>query len=401
MPTITELIELNSLAKVEGGKYERKRYSFGSISRREGRHFTGIVGPRGVGKTIILKQIASADKGSFYISLDTLAGENLFEIVKKLHMDLHFETFLLDEVHFVRDFDGQLKKIFDFLDVRVVFTSSVALVMLRSAYDLSRRIRLVPLLPFSFREYLWFKTGTEVAPLLLENLIEGDYSPNYTRHAFLFDDYLAGGNMPFSLEEPDPLPLLKNVRDTILSKDIPGVASLRTEEIDLIRKTLDFIGRSEVDGINYSSISRNIGITKYKAEAYLQLLEQTYVVTRVFPAGTNVLKEPKVLMTPPFRLLYRGSCREAIGGLREDFVAAMLTLSEIPFYYLKSTRGAKTPDYFFTFQGEKIVFEVGGRGKGREQFKGVKANRKVVFSHTDDLDGGAGRRPLFLLGMLS
>lgn len=51
--------------------------------------------------------------------------------------------------------------------------------------------------------------------------------------------------------------------------------------------------------------------------------------------------------------------------------------------------------------GKKIVFEIGGKGKGREQFKGVKVDRKVIFAHTDDLDGGSGRRPLFLLGMLA
>jgi len=49
-------------------------------------------------------------------------------------------------------------------------------------------------------------------------------------------------------------------------------------------------------------------------------------------------------------------------------------------------------------QQGSIVLEVGGKGKGRSQFKGIKVNRKLIFSHgnvVDDL-----RRPLFLLGYL-
>ena len=62
---------------------------------------------------------------------------------------------------------------------------------------------------------------------------------------------------------------------------------------------------SGVDGINYSSLSNNLGITKYKAEQYLSLLENAFIVQRLFPAGTNVMKESKVLMTPPVRLLHK------------------------------------------------------------------------------------------------
>ena len=253
---------------------------------------------------------------------------------------MQFELFLLDEVHFIKDFDGQLKKIHDFLTVRIVFTSSVALAMLQSAHDLSRRVRLRSLFPFSFREYLGFKIGEEFPAVSMQDIIDGQWPKEIFRHAYLFDDYLKGGIMPFSLEEPEPLPLLENILAKILQSDIPRVARIRVDEIDLIRKMLAFIGRSDVNGINYSSVSRNLGITKYKAESYIRLMEQAFVLHQVFPKGTNVLKEPKVLMTVPYRLLFR-PYEEAFGALREDFFATMLTASGIPFHYLKSTRGSK------------------------------------------------------------
>jgi hypothetical protein len=40
-----------------------------------------------------------------------------------------------------------------------------------------------------------------------------------------------------------------------------------------------------------------------------------------------------------------------------------------------------------------------GRGKGREQFKGVKIDRKLVFAHSPAPE--RHRLPLFLLGYLS
>jgi len=46
---------------------------------------------------------------------------------------------------------------------------------------------------------------------------------------------------------------------------------------------LRFIGRSVVDGINYSCLSRNLGITKYKAEQYVGGLEQALFCNGFIP----------------------------------------------------------------------------------------------------------------------
>ena len=54
---------------------------------------------------------------------------------------------------------------------------------------------------------------------------------------------------------------------------------------------------------------------------------------------------------------------------------------ERPFAYAKSTRGSKTPDFLIDIDGESIVVEVGGRGKGRSQFKGIEYARKTVLFH--------------------
>jgi len=61
-------------------------------------------------------------------------------------------------------------------------------------------------------------------------------------------------------------------------------------------------------------------------------------------------------------------------------------------------RGQKTPDYIIRDRKD-IVFEVGGKGKGRSQFKGVDVQKKIIFS--DGYDAVGARRPLFLAGLIS
>ena len=395
---ISYLLELDHLARQEGKRYRRRRVLYQALQQElRGRHFVGIVGPRGAGKTVLLRQLLAEREDAFYISVDTITSGDLFQIAAHLQRTLKIGLLLLDEIHFHKDYDAQLKKIYDSLGIKVVFTSSVALAIARSAHDLSRRVRVLNLPLFSLREYIYFKHETLLPPLGFADIAEGNWTGEHLRYGYLFDEYLRGGILPFALDEPDPLPLLANILKKIIVRDIPQVTSLRVEELPLIEKMLKFIGKSSVDGINYSSISRNIGITKYKAESYLKILSQAMVTLVIFPKGTGVMREPKVLLTPPLRLLY-DDYEYVLGGLREDFLAGMLSGAAVEFHYLKSTRGSKTPDFLVRDKRGDIVLEVGGRGKGRSQFKGIRVERKIILAHGEEIDDV--RRPLFLLGYL-
>ncbi len=396
---MARLIELHELAKAEGRRYPQKRNLFEALRHESGRHLTGIVGPRGAGKTVLLKQLAAVNADAFYLSLDVLDRDaDVFALVRALTGPMKFRTLLLDEVHFLREPAALLKQLYDFAGVRVAFTSSVALAMHTSAHDLSRRVRLRPLHAFSYREYLRFAEGLDLPALDIRALAGRRWTPDHARAGHRFDSYLRGGILPFALDEPDPMPLLAGILDKVILRDVPSVLRLAVDELDTLKRLVAFVGRSAVEGINYSTLSRNLGITKYKAQQYVGCLEQAFVLRPVFPAGTNVLREPKVLLAPPVRLLYRG-WEDAVGGLREDFLAEAFVQAGVPFHYLKSTRGEKTPDYVVDVDGAKTVFEVGGRGKGRSQFKGVAAAHKVILAHTDVANEDAV--PLFLAGFLA
>jgi hypothetical protein len=46
-----------------------------------------------------------------------------------------------------------------------------------------------------------------------------------------------------------------------------------------------------------------------------------------------------------------------------------------------------------------VAFEIGGKGKGRSQFKGIQADRKIVMA--EDSRPAADRMPLHLAGFLA
>ena len=397
--SINELQALDALARAESKRFPIHRDVFIALRKEQGKRFVGIVGPRGVGKTVILKQWAMETDRSFYGSVDTFKDVTLFELAKVLFEKQGIRTLLLDEIHFLPDFDGELKKIFDFLpDVHVVFTSSVALALQQSAFDLSRRVRLIQVLPFSFREYVRFKEGVGLTGLMLDDVGHGNWTPEHTRYGYLFDEYLKGGLYPFALTEPDPLSELRSILDTVLQRDIPSVAKVTYQDVALIGKVLTFIGRSAVDGVNPTTIAKNLGITRYKAVEYVDLLSKAFILIQVDPKGTNVLREPKILMQIPYRLLYR-SWDDAIGAVREDFFATAMSMAEMPFHYLKSTTGRKTPDFWLTTESGDWVVEIGGPGKGRTQFKGMCVKRKMVLAH--DTESRRDAAPLFMAGYLA
>ncbi len=397
---ISNIIELNNLSLENVKVFTKKRFIFDQMvddTKNQARHFTGIIGARGSGKTILLKQLNFICDQSFYISLDTLEGD-LFEVFQKLHQDLGVKIFLLDEVHFYPGFEGVLKKIYDFLDVKIIFTSSVALSMRESAYDLSRRVLLRIMYPFSFREFLYFTKDISRETVSFKDIIDNTFDKEWLRFFPDFQKYMEGGIMPFALQEPNPVSVLENVLATVIYKDIARVSNFGMDELDKISKVVSFIGKSAVDGINYTSLSQNISITKFKAEQYIDLLEKSFIIHRIFPKGTNIMKEPKILMALPYRLLYsdRDIC---LGGLREDFFVEAMKMRGREIFYLKNRRGAKTPDFLCQCGDTQVICEVGGKTKGAQQFKGIDMKDKVIFS--DGIVSQGKKRPLMILGVIN
>ena len=82
--------------------------------------------------------------------------------------------------------------IYDFLNIDLIFTSSVSISLFESSYDLSRRVKILKMYPFSFREYIYFKENTLLDPLTLSDIYNENFKPEYLRYGYLFKEYITG-----------------------------------------------------------------------------------------------------------------------------------------------------------------------------------------------------------------
>ena len=124
---IDNIIELHKQAIEKNKQYSKRRFIAEELLNDSGKHFVGLIGARGVGKSVLFKQIAALKEDAIYISVDSAEIENLYELIKTLTEFYKYKVFFLDEIHFYKEYEKALKTIYDFLDVKIFFTSSVSL----------------------------------------------------------------------------------------------------------------------------------------------------------------------------------------------------------------------------------------------------------------------------------
>ena len=116
--------------KIENIEY--KRYFFNLIDFNE--KLIGLIGARGIGKTTFLLQYLKSpkieDEKKLYFSVDSIIASNmkLFEIAENFY-NIGGKVLVIDEIHKYRDFEAELKEIYDFLDIKVIFSGSSAIVL--------------------------------------------------------------------------------------------------------------------------------------------------------------------------------------------------------------------------------------------------------------------------------
>ncbi len=394
---LQKLVQLQNDYRQQGKRFSFQRFLFKELKEKEVKlpHITGISGLRGSGKTVLLLQLLNALPQSFYISLDTVEEADLFVLAQELVKRYRISTLLLDEVHYLPRWALYLKQIYDILKLKLFFTSSVSLDILTTREDLSRRVRVLTLPILSFREYLALTEQKTVSKLNLAQALEvSEADPELEGY---FWDYL---NFPLPSQIQNKTPqLITNIIERILVKDLTSEKALNLSDQVLLKQILKFLSQIPGGDISVSQLAQNFKVSKYKMGQLLELLERAFLINRIWPVGRNVLKEPKILLNLPFRIyLSEKEVSEVMGILKEDFLVSQLKGLGIRLKYLKTKRGRKTPDFYLKWQGKEYVIEVGGKSKGRNQFKGIEVKNKVLALYPFSSQKSAV--PLYVLGML-
>lgn len=401
MLTSLRLIQDRLLEDVQTEHY-RFLYSTFNINSR----LVGLIGARGVGKTTLLLQYLKNHPDilpkAFYFSADHIyfSQTTLYEFVEELYLTAGTRLFFIDEIHKYGNWCQELKNLYDgFPAIKIVFSGSSSLDLVKGSYDLSRRATLLRLPGMSFREYLNFHENMQIEPVSYQDVLLGSHSLNkiitrVDRIKGLFQNYLQQGYYPFATEDPLNYneKLLKVIEKTIY-EDIANFYNLKTENLHLFKKILVFLASIPPGKVTAHNIAKNLSINDRTAVNYLQILQETGLIHMVYPfeGGNVALRKPEKIFLNNTNLQYAledsfGKSIE-IGTIRELFFIQMLTGTNKHVYF------SNTGDYCV----DDTVFEIGGINKTRKQIKSLP-NAILV---KDDLTSiGGNVIPLIYFGFL-
>jgi len=377
-----------------------KRYIYNDIINSTAK-LKAIYGSRGVGKTTLLMQIIKNShldsSKKLYISCDYsyIQGISLFEFANEFSK-YGGKLLCIDEVHEAKDFEMELKQIYDFLDIDVYFTGSSAIAL--KSPDFARRYSMYHLSYFSLREYLNFIYNFELKSYTLEEIITNhenisfDIIQKIEHHKILkeYSDFLKTGMYPFYFE--DKLKYIDRINDTIdkvLYIDIGKIYSIQADKIENIKKLLATICVSKPFEFTISNLSREVGITKstlYKYLNYLDKAELISLITNEAKRFSNIKKADKLYMAN-CNLLEAICLNQDIGTTRETFFVSQLKIKHTLHY-------SNSGDFLIN---EKYLVEIGGKKKGFNQIKDIKNS----FVISDNIEVGfKDKIPLWLFGFL-
>ena len=152
---------------------------------------------------------------------------------------------VVDEIHYHKSFEQDLKIIYDFFDMQVVFSGSSAIAL--SNADLSRRALVYDVPILSFREFLELKLNKKFDSISYEKLLTG-----HTQEAFkiisqikplkYFDEYLDFGAYPFFLEggEQDYVMKLITAINKTVESDLLQLFKIEPQNIALLKNDVPF-----------------------------------------------------------------------------------------------------------------------------------------------------------------
>jgi len=396
---INSLFELSNL-KLQNLHTKYHRFLFNTILSSDSK-FSGIYGSRGVGKTTLLLQIAKTlefkSDEILYISCDhpRLADISLFEFTSEF-VKYGGKCILIDEVHEATNFEQELKSIYDFLDIKVLFSGSSAIKLTNPSF--TRRYAMYHLPILSFKEYLELELHLKLQSYSLDNIVQNhtdianNIIQNLNNEKILkhFEKYLKIGAYPFYFDNKDSYTqMVLDTINTILYTDLGSIYNITGDKINILRKLLTSICVSNPLELSIDALAKKVGTSKVTLYKYIELLHKAELLRHVIYEGKRFksMQKPDKLYLANTTLFSSLCLEPQIGTLRESFFASQVSVNSSIYYVTKG-------DFLVD---EKYIFEIGGKNKGFDQIKDI--NNSFVVSDNIEV-GFKNKLPLWLFGFL-
>jgi len=375
-----------------------KRYFWETIDHHD--KLIGIIGARGVGKTTYmlqyLQELEIPLQKKLYFSADTIdvASSTLLKIANDFSA-LGGEVLAIDEIHKYKNFEIELKQIYDMLDLKVIFSGSSAINLEHAKADLSRRAVMYRVNGLSYREFLEITMEIELPRYTLTEIVNNhleiaqQLSSKFKPMEY-WKEYLMYGYYPFYFQNRETYTIkLQETINTVIEVDIPSIFPIKYENIINLKKLTKLICESQPYKLNIKELSEKIGVDRDTLYLYMEYLNRGKIfnVLRAKTKGDNIFLKPDKIYLNNTNLHYCYCDEVQIGTVRENYFVNQLQ-------NLHSITAAKRGDFMID---DLYTVEVGGENKSFNQIKDVKKS----FIAADNLEVGFGNKiPLWLFGFL-
>lgn len=389
-----------SLQKLRQELPSYQRFLFEKIKNSKDK-ITGIYGSRGVGKTTLMLQVLKeldfqADE-IVYISCDhpLFSNISLFEFTDYFYK-FGGKCIIIDEIHEAKNFEQELKSIYDFIDIKIIFSGSSAVKITNASF--ARRYAMFKLPILSFREFCEIKLDISLPCFSFEELLQTHewsaqnilISLKDEKILKLYNEYLEFGAYPYYFASKDSyMQKVSDTINTVLFTDIALLYKVSASNIEMLKKLLHTISLSKPLELSMESLSKTVGISKTTLYNYIEYLHRAELLRHVIYEGKRFksMQMPDKLYLSNTSLLMSLTNSSDIGTTRETFFASQLSFN-CSIYYVKKG------DFLIN---EKYTVEIGGKNKSFEQIKDIP-NSYVI---SDDIEVGFKNKiPLWLMGFM-
>lgn len=341
----------------------------------------GIIGPRGVGKSTMVKQfiLSHSDRQDWlYVSADHtyFSSSTLTDLADEFVKE-GGRYLVIDEIHKYHGWSRELKQIYDsHAGLNVIFTGSSILDIKKGSADLSRRVLIFEMQGLSFREYLKLFKNIDLPVYALDEILAHKVTlPSDIHPLPLFREYLTKGYYPFCSLPGYDIRLQQVIAQT-MEVDIPQFAGMNVSTARKLRKMLDIISKMAPFKPSFMNLATELKVSKNDVPDYMLYLEQAGMIgqLRDDTGGIRGLgKVEKVYIDNPNLMNVLAGDEPNKGNMRETFFFNQMRVSN-------DVISSRISD----FRIGDITFEVGGAKKGKKQLAGAETGIVV----RDDIEYG-------------
>lgn len=260
---------------------------------------TLIVGPRQAGKTTLMKfleeELKKQGKSTIFLNLDIESDKEYFtsqsKLIKKIELEIGKKKgfVFIDEIQRKEDAGLFLKGIYDMeLPYKFILSGSGSVELKEKIKEsLAGRKRIFELSTLTFEEFVNYKTDYRYEKHLLDF-----FSVEETKARELLDEYINFGGYPkVVLEEKfsEKQAEINEIYQSYIERDISYL--LGVHKIEAFSRLVKIMAHNSGKLINFSELSKAVGISLKTLKEYLWYLEKTFIIQIVTPFFTNRRKE--------------------------------------------------------------------------------------------------------------